>query len=152
VKEESIGLPKIENHRDENIIACIDKIYNESFNKFIEFCWIAKFVVLVVEKIVTTVLQRRFPKAQTQSTIKYTPTACTTTTYEDLYWTNFANLFDFINTNVFTYEHTLNKFFHLTHFLFSWSEHKKDRGVPLVGLELTPPSFWRLGLGKLEAS
>jgi hypothetical protein len=54
VKEESIGLPKIENHQDDNIIACIDKIYNESFNKFIDFCWIAKFVVLAIGKILST--------------------------------------------------------------------------------------------------
>jgi hypothetical protein len=100
VKEESIGLPKIENHQDENIIACIDKIYNESFNKFIEFCWIAKFVVLVVEKIVTTMLQRRFPKAQTQNTIRYTPTACTTTTYEDLYWTLISSTQMFSHMNI----------------------------------------------------
>jgi hypothetical protein len=54
VKEESIGLPKIESHQDESIIACIDKIYKESFNKFINFCWIAKFVVPAIGKIVTT--------------------------------------------------------------------------------------------------
>ncbi len=54
MKEESIGLPKIENHQDDNIIACIDKIYNESFNKFIDFCWIAKFVVLAIGKILST--------------------------------------------------------------------------------------------------
>jgi hypothetical protein len=37
VKEESVGLPKIENHQDESTITCIDKIYKESFNKFIDF-------------------------------------------------------------------------------------------------------------------
>jgi hypothetical protein len=84
VKEESIGLPQIENHQDDNIIACINKIYNESFNKFIDFCWIAKSIVLAVGKIITTMRQRRFPKAQTQSTIKYTLITCTTTTDEDL--------------------------------------------------------------------
>jgi hypothetical protein len=63
MKEESIGLPKIENHQDESIIACIDKIYKESFSKFIDFCWIAKFVVPIVKKITTTVQQCRFPKA-----------------------------------------------------------------------------------------
>jgi hypothetical protein len=34
VKEESIGLPKTYNHQDDNKIACIDKIYKESLNKF----------------------------------------------------------------------------------------------------------------------
>jgi hypothetical protein len=118
VKEESIGLPKIVNHHDENTIACIDKIYKESFNKFMDFHWIAKFVVLLVIKTITTMWQVRFLKAQTQCTIRYIPTTCTTTTYEDLGWTNFSNIFYLINTSVFTYEHALNKFPKLTHFLF----------------------------------
>jgi len=63
VKEESIGLPKIENHQDESTIACIDKIYKESFSKFIDFCWITKFIVPTVGKIVTTMWQHKFPKA-----------------------------------------------------------------------------------------
>jgi len=37
VKEEMLKLPKIKNHQDEDIIAYIDKIYKESFNKFIYF-------------------------------------------------------------------------------------------------------------------
>ncbi len=66
MKEESIGLlPKIENHQDENTIACIDKIYKESFSKFMDFCWIAKFVIPLVVKTVTTMWQRKFPKART---------------------------------------------------------------------------------------
>jgi len=54
VKEKSIGLPKIKNHQDESIITCIDKIYKESFNKFIDFCWIIKSVVPPIGTIVTT--------------------------------------------------------------------------------------------------
>jgi hypothetical protein len=63
VKEENIGLPKIENHQDENTITCIDNIYKENFNKFIDFFWIAKFVVFIIGKTITTVQQRKFPKA-----------------------------------------------------------------------------------------
>jgi uncharacterized radical SAM superfamily Fe-S cluster-containing enzyme len=37
VKENMLELPKTENHQDESIIAYIDKIYKESFNKFIYF-------------------------------------------------------------------------------------------------------------------
>ncbi len=54
MKEESIGLPKVDNQQDENIIACIDKIYKESFRKFIDFYWIVKFVVLAIGKTITT--------------------------------------------------------------------------------------------------
>jgi hypothetical protein len=96
--------------------------------------------------------QRRFLNVRTQSTIKDTPTTCTTTSDEDLGWIDFASIFDFINTSVFTYEHALNKFLNLTHFLFFWFEDKKDKGTPLVEPKHMALSFWKLGLGKLEAS
>jgi hypothetical protein len=57
VKEETLELSKIENHQDKSIIAYIDKIYKESFNKFIYFCWIAKSIVLVVGKSAKTMGQ-----------------------------------------------------------------------------------------------
>jgi hypothetical protein len=119
MKEKNIGLPKIENHQDDSTITCIDNIYKESFNKFIDFHWIVKSIVPIVGKIVTTMRQCKFPKVQAQRTIKYIPIACTTTTYEDLDWTDFVSIFYLINTSVFTYEHALNKFTNLTHFLFS---------------------------------
>jgi heme exporter protein D len=56
-KEDSIGLPKIENHHNENTIACINKIHKESLSKFMDFCWIAKFFVLLIVKTVTTMWQ-----------------------------------------------------------------------------------------------
>jgi hypothetical protein len=109
VKEETLELPKIENHQDESIIAYIDKIYKESFNKFIYFCWIVKSIILVVRKSAKIMSHDRFLQAQTQQTIRYTPIACTTTTHEDLDWTNFANIFDLINTSVLTHEYGLHK-------------------------------------------
>ncbi len=48
VKEETLELPKTKNHQDENIIAYIENIYKESFNKFIHFEWIAKLVVPII--------------------------------------------------------------------------------------------------------
>jgi len=33
----------------------------------------------------------------------------------------------------------------IAHFLFSWSKHRKMRGIPLMGLDHIPPSFWKLG-------
>ncbi len=50
VKEETIELPKTKYHQDENIIAYIDKIYKESFSKFIYFHWITKSIVPIVGK------------------------------------------------------------------------------------------------------
>jgi hypothetical protein len=50
VKEKTIEVPKIENHQDGNIIAYIDKIYKEIFNKFIYFRWIAELMIIVVKK------------------------------------------------------------------------------------------------------
>ncbi len=48
MKEETLELLKAKNHQNENVIAYIDKIYKESFNKFIYFCWIAKSIVPIV--------------------------------------------------------------------------------------------------------
>jgi hypothetical protein len=65
VKEETLELPKIENHQDESIIAYIDKIYKESFSKFIYFRWIVKLVVLVVGKNEKIMGQCKFSRTQT---------------------------------------------------------------------------------------
>jgi hypothetical protein len=46
----------------------------------------------------------------------------------------------------------VHKFPKLTHFLFSWFEHKKNKGILLMGPERIPPSFWRLGPRKLGTS
>ncbi len=75
VKEETLKLPKIENHQDENIITYIDKIYKESFSKFIYFRWIAKSIVPVVGKNARIVGQCKFPGIRTQCTIQYIPTS-----------------------------------------------------------------------------
>jgi hypothetical protein len=98
------------------------------------------------------VQQHKFLKVQAQCIVIYIPTTYTSTIDEDLDWIDFVNTFDLINTNVFTYEHALNKFPNLTHFLFSWSKHRKNKGVPFVGHEHMPPSFWRSGPRKSEAS
>ncbi len=83
VKEETLELPKTKNHQDESIIAYINKIYKESFNKFIYFQWIAKSVIPIGSSA-KLVGQHIFVKAQAQCTIRYTTTACTKTTNEDL--------------------------------------------------------------------
>jgi hypothetical protein len=75
VKEETRELPEIENHQDESIITYIDKIYKESFSKFIYFRWIVKLVVPIIGKSAKTVGQCKFPRVQAQCTIKYIPTS-----------------------------------------------------------------------------
>jgi hypothetical protein len=75
VKEQTLQLPKIEYHQDDSIIIYIDKIYKESFSKFIYFCWITKLVVPIVGKNVETVGQHRFLKARAQCTTRYIPTS-----------------------------------------------------------------------------
>jgi hypothetical protein len=50
----------------------------------------------------------KFLRARAQCTIRYTPTTCTITTYEDLDWTDFANIFDLINTTILTHEYGLH--------------------------------------------
>jgi len=116
-----------------------------------KFQWIGKSIVLVVRNNAKLIGQRKFAKAQAYHTIKYTLTAYIATTYENLDWIDFVNIFDLINTGVLTHEYGLHKFPELTH-LFSWFEHKKDKGVPLMGFECIPPSFWRLDPRKPGAS
>ncbi len=111
VKEESIGLLRYiitKMITQLHVLTRFTRKVSASFSKFINFCWIAKYVVLVIGKIVTIVWQCRFPKAQAQRTIRHSNNIVITD--ENLDLTNFANIFDFINTSVFTYEHALNKF------------------------------------------
>jgi hypothetical protein len=63
VKEETLKLSKTNNHQDKSIIAYINNIYKEIFNKFIYFHWIAKSIVLVIRKHAKTVGHYKFPKA-----------------------------------------------------------------------------------------
>ncbi len=105
VKEETLELSKTNNDQDKSIIAYIDIIYKESFNKFIYFRWIAKSIVPVVGKSAKIVGQRKFPKARVQHPIKYIHIACITTIDEDLDWIDFAYIFDLINTSVLTHEY-----------------------------------------------
>ncbi len=63
VKEETLELLKAKNHQNENVIAYIDKIYKESFNKFIYFCWIAKSIVPIVGESAKTMGQCGFLRA-----------------------------------------------------------------------------------------
>jgi hypothetical protein len=65
VKEETLGLPKIEHHQDESIIAYIDKIYKASFKKFIYFHWIMKLIIPIVRKSAKIVGQHKFFEART---------------------------------------------------------------------------------------
>jgi hypothetical protein len=116
VKEDTLELPKIDNHQDESIIAYIDKIYKESFNKFIYFRWIVKLVILIVRKSAKTVGHGKKFRVQAQHTIKYIPIAYITTTDENLDWIDFANIIDLINTSVLTHEYGLYKYLELTHF------------------------------------
>jgi hypothetical protein len=102
----------------------------------------------MVGKNAKTMGHGKFLKAQTQCTIKYSPIAYTTTIDEDLDSTDFVDIFYLINISVLTYEYYPK----LTHFLFSWYEHKKDKQIPLVGPNHIPPSFWRLGLRKSRTS
>jgi hypothetical protein len=123
------------------MIAYIDKIYKESFSKFNYFCWIAKSIVHLVGKSAKLVGQRRLLELEHNVQLN---TTCTTIINEDLNWTNFVDIFNLINISVSTHEYGLHKFFKSTHFLFSWSKHRKDKGVPLVGPNCIPLSFWRL--------
>jgi hypothetical protein len=62
VKKKTLELSKTENHQDKSIIAHIDKIYKESFSKFIYFHCIPRSIVLVVGNNAKPVGQADFLK------------------------------------------------------------------------------------------
>jgi hypothetical protein len=57
--------------------------------------------------------------------------ACTKTINVTLMWKDFEDFYKFITFTKFLLEHALVSFLALTHFLSSWVEFKKLRGVPV---------------------
>jgi hypothetical protein len=67
----------------------------------------------------------------------FNPTTYTETTNVTLMWKDFEDFCKFITFTMFFWEHALANFLALTHFLSSWVEFKKSRGVPILpGLTL----------------
>jgi hypothetical protein len=59
---------------------------------------------------------------------------------------DFVNFYIFIHFITTLLEHVINTFANLLYFLDYWDVYRKEKGIPLVGQEHTPPSFWSLGL------
>lgn len=60
------------------------------------------------------------------------------TTYETLNWVKLKKFFELILNNGHIEWHAIKTFPNLTHFLYLSFEFKKDRGIPLVGLNTQP--------------
>jgi hypothetical protein len=59
-------------------------------------------------------------------------------------WKNFEEFYKLIASTRFLWEHAFANFPALTHFLSSWVEFKKSRGVPILRPNFEPPIPWRL--------
>jgi len=62
-------------------------------------------------------------------------------------WKDFEDFYKLIASTNFLWEHALANFLALIHFLSSWVEFKKSKGVLLLGPNFEPPTPWKLGLG-----
>jgi hypothetical protein len=69
------------------------------------------------------------------------PTTCTSTQDIDLVWDDFLELYNLTYSSVTFLEHAIARFSILLHFLDSWVVYMEEKGIPLVGLERTPPSY-----------
>jgi hypothetical protein len=60
-------------------------------------------------------------------------------------WKKIATFYEVVISCGKVESYAIEHYPNLTYFLESWSSYMKHRFVPLVGLEWTPPSVWRLG-------
>jgi hypothetical protein len=122
----------------------MDHIYNHMFKKYLDHRWIQ-------QSIVWTSRSRRFKRTRDKLThinysYKFLPTTYKSIEDVDLLWEDFVNFYIFIYYIITLLEHVINTFPNLLHFLDSRDVYKKEKGIPLVGQEHTPPSSWNLGL------
>ncbi len=126
-------------------VEIVDHICNQKFQKYLDYYWMQK-------SIVCNVTPRSFKRARDHlSHINhfyiFLPTTCTTTKYVNLDWNDFAKFYKLLYSTIASCEHVLAKFSNLLRFLDSWVVYKEEKGIPLVGLEHTLPSCWRLRQG-----
>jgi hypothetical protein len=99
-------------------VQTVDQIYNQRFQKYMDYHWIQK-------SIIRNVTSRSFKKARDQlshinHSYTFLPTACTTIEYVNLNWDDFVKFYKLLYFNIEIYEHVIAKFPDLLHFMDSW--------------------------------
>jgi len=115
------------------------------YSKYLYYHWVHQSTILQFSSHFRSSIGCRFPSLPTRCTLKYIFTSCTLTTNVTLDWKDFVEWYECF----FSYEevemYALNHYPNLIHFLIFWSSYKKFQFVPLIRLDETPPSAWRLG-------
>jgi hypothetical protein len=83
---------------------------------------------------------------------QFSPTGCIVIRDVDLDWDNFVELNKIFYFILVIHEHVITKFSDLLQFFNSLVVYKGKKCIPLVGPKCTPPSCWRLGLGRNKQS
>jgi hypothetical protein len=93
----------------------------------------------------------RFAQTLRNHNLVYTPIACTKTTNHNLVWRNFEQFYALITSSQELHAYAFHTYPDLEYFLESWDKHKKFKYVPLIGLECTPLTRWKLGPGQSKS-
>ncbi len=125
-------------------IKIIHHIYVMKYKKYLCFRWFEHYAK-GNSRVQARPKHTKFLQAQAQHNKRFNPTACTKTTNVTLMWKDFEDFYKLITFTKFLCEHAFVNFQALTHFLSSWVEFKKSRGVLLLGPNFEPPTPWRLG-------
>jgi hypothetical protein len=93
----------------------------------------------------TNNIDHKFPFLPSHHTLRYISTAYTSTIDVTLYWADFAKFYELLVSSEELETYAFERYLDLTHFLISWSSHRKHKFKLLKGFEQTPLSAWRLG-------
>jgi hypothetical protein len=116
----------------------VDEIYNQKFQKYLNYCWIQK-------SIVQNVASRNFKSVRDQISHINHPIACIVIKNIDLDWDDFVEFCKLLYSSVTIHEQTRTNKKDLLHFLVSWVVYMEEKNISLVGPKHIPPSCWRLG-------
>jgi hypothetical protein len=87
----------------------------------------------------------RFFHIETNQSLKFTPTSCTSTTNFNLVWDDFIDFYAIISSSEALESYSFLKYLILAYFLKYWDNYRRLDFTPCVNLDWMPPSCWRLG-------
>jgi hypothetical protein len=76
---------------------------------------------------------------------------CIKTVDQNFNWDDFKKNYDLIILPLELKTYAIKTYTDLSKFLVSWDKFRKFKFIPFMGVECTPPTCWRLGLGGLKA-
>jgi hypothetical protein len=117
----------------------IDQLYNQKFKKFLYYRWVQSSIV------------HRYNLGSHRGKFYLTPrnhsllcTPCAKTIDQDLDWNDFEQFYALITSSQQLETYAFQTYPDLSYFFESWEKYKRFKCVPLIGLNNTPPTCWRL--------